>query len=59
VVLTDATRSSYTDMKSFACIGWKVTLDKRTYNNYKNLEHTLLNDKIKKLIKYEWYWKWR
>lgn len=50
-----------TYMKSFTCIGstcedsccigWRVTLDKRSYKNYKNLKHPVLSDKLKDSMK--------
>lgn len=50
-----------TYMKSFACIGsacedsccvgWSVTLDKRSYKNYRNLKHPVLSNQLNKSMK--------
>lgn len=50
-----------TYMKSFTCIGsacedsccigWGVTLDKKTYKNYKSLRHPVLSNKLNKSMK--------
>lgn len=50
-----------TYMKSFSCIGsacedsccvgWRVTLDKDTYNKYKNVKHPVLTTKLNKSMK--------
>lgn len=33
------------------CVGWRVTLDKKTFKNYKNLKHPVLSKKLNNSIK--------